>query len=50
MVAMRDVEFLFDYASPYAYLANERAQTMLPGVRINHVRVYLRGFEAFVRR
>lgn len=47
MGAMRDVEFLFDYASPYAYLANERAQAVLPGVRIQHVPVYLRGFEAF---
>lgn len=47
MGAMRDVEFLFDYASPYAYLANERVQAALPGVRIKHVPVYLRGFEAF---
>ena len=44
---MRDVEFLFDYASPYAYLANERAAAVLPDVRIKHVPVYLRGFEAF---
>jgi 2-hydroxychromene-2-carboxylate isomerase len=47
MASMRGVELLFDYASPYAYLANERLGSVLPGVRVTHVPVYLRGFEAF---
>jgi 2-hydroxychromene-2-carboxylate isomerase len=44
---MRDVEFLFDYASPYSYLASHRLPVVLPDVRIRHVPVYIRGFEAF---
>lgn len=46
---MRPVEFLFDYASPYSYLANELLATQLPGVRITYQPVYLRGFEPFSR-
>ncbi len=44
---MRPVEFLFDYASPYSYLANELLSTRLPGVRITYTPVYIRGFEMF---
>ena len=46
---MRDVEFLFDYASPYSYLANESIERVLPGVRLTYQPVYLRGFEAFAK-
>lgn len=44
---MRNVAFLFDYASPYSYVANEILATALPGVTIDLQPVYLRGFEAF---
>jgi 2-hydroxychromene-2-carboxylate isomerase len=44
---VRAVQFLFDYASPYAYLANESLERALPGVRVDYQPVYLRGFEAF---
>jgi 2-hydroxychromene-2-carboxylate isomerase len=44
---VRAVQFVFDYASPYSYLANESLERALPGVRIDHQPVYLRGFEAF---
>lgn len=44
---MRPVEFLFDYASPYSYLANELLATRLPGVRITYTPVYIRGFDMF---
>ncbi|HEY5922129.1 MAG TPA: 2-hydroxychromene-2-carboxylate isomerase [Kofleriaceae bacterium] len=46
---MRDVEFLFDYASPYSYLANEALDRVLPGVRVTYQPVYLRGFETFAK-
>ena len=48
-VDVRDIEFLFDYASPYSYLANEALATALPGARITYQPVYLRGFEAFAK-
>ena len=41
------VEFLFDYASPYSFLASEMLATRLPGVTIRYVPTYLRGFESF---
>lgn len=43
----RSVEFLFDYASPFAYLASETLAHKLPGVEIVHKPVYLRGLEMF---
>jgi len=43
----RDVSFLFDYASPWAYLADELLEAQLPGIRVSHQPVYLRGFESF---
>jgi 2-hydroxychromene-2-carboxylate isomerase len=46
---VRDVEMIFDYASPYSYLANESLATALPGVRVSLQPVYLRGFEAFAK-
>ncbi len=46
---MRTVEFLFDYASPYSFLANESLATALPDIAITYQPVYLRGFEAFAK-
>lgn len=41
------VEMLFDYASPYSFLASESLATQLPGVAVTLRPVYLRGFDAF---
>ena len=41
------VNFLFDYASPWAYLANELVEKELPGIQVTYQPVYLRGFESF---
>jgi len=46
---MTTVEFLFDYASPYSFLANETIGAKLPGVTIDYRPVYLRGFESFAK-
>ena len=48
-LAVRDVEFLFDYASPYSFLANELLASALPGANVIYRPVYLRGFEAFAK-
>lgn len=44
---MREIRFLYDYASPYSYLANELLATQLAGAPIVYEPVYLRGFETF---
>jgi 2-hydroxychromene-2-carboxylate isomerase len=41
------VEFYFDYASPYAYVANEILEKTLPGAEIIYRPTYLRGLEMF---
>jgi 2-hydroxychromene-2-carboxylate isomerase len=41
------VEFFFDYASPFSYLANELLDQRLPGVAVEHHPLYLRGLELF---
>jgi 2-hydroxychromene-2-carboxylate isomerase len=41
------VEFYFDYASPYAYVANEVLEKKLPGAQIIYKPTYLRGLELF---
>lgn len=41
------VEFYFDYASPYAYVANETLEKKLPGAEILYKPTYLRGLEMF---
>jgi 2-hydroxychromene-2-carboxylate isomerase len=46
---MISVEFLFDYASPYSFLANETLGAKLPGIEIDYRPVYLRGFESFAK-
>jgi 2-hydroxychromene-2-carboxylate isomerase len=46
---VRPVEFLFDYASPYSFLANEVIDKTLAGAEITYRPVYLRGFESFAK-
>lgn len=41
------IEFLYDYASPYSFLANETLGAKLPGAEIVYRPVYLRGFDGF---
>jgi 2-hydroxychromene-2-carboxylate isomerase len=41
------VEFLFDYASPFAYLANATLGKHLEGLEIVYRPIYLRGLEMF---
>ncbi len=41
------IEFLFDYASPWAFLANALIPKKLPNADIVYTPVYLRGFESF---
>jgi 2-hydroxychromene-2-carboxylate isomerase len=45
----RAVEFCFDYASPWTYIADARVKEVLAGlpVEVRHTPVYLRGFEMF---
>ncbi|MFO0551477.1 MAG: 2-hydroxychromene-2-carboxylate isomerase [Polyangiaceae bacterium] len=44
---MKTVEFYFDYASPWSYLATELIQRRLGGVEIVYRPIYLRGLESF---
>ena len=44
---MRPVRFLYDYASPWSYLANTLLSAELPGITVTYEPVYLRGFEGF---
>ena len=41
------VEFLYDYASPYAFLASETLSRRLPGIPILYKPIYLRGLDTF---
>src|SRR5439155_1719504 len=41
--AVKRVEFLFDYASPWSYLASELLPRRLPGIAIEYRPIYLRG-------
>lgn len=43
------IEFLFDYASPWAYLASELLPRVLPGAEIRFKPIYLRGLETFAQ-
>jgi 2-hydroxychromene-2-carboxylate isomerase len=47
MLMPKAVEFYFDYASPYAYVANEVLEKKLPGAEIIYKPTYLRGLEMF---
>lgn len=44
---MRSIEFLYDYASPWSFLADQIVERKLPSTTIVRRPVYLRGFEAF---
>jgi len=44
---MKRVEFLFDYASPWSFLANELLDRKLPGAEISWRPIYLRALESF---
>jgi 2-hydroxychromene-2-carboxylate isomerase len=44
---MKSVAFYFDYASPWAYLANELLNRKLPGATVTYHPIYLRGLETF---
>ena len=41
------VAFLYDYASPWAYLADRLLERELPGIEIEHRPIYIRGLDAF---
>lgn len=43
------IQFLFDYASPWAFLADGLLPRRLAGVEPSYVPVYLRGFDAFAK-
>src|SRR5689334_5774325 len=45
--SMKAVAFHFDYASPWAYLANELLPRKLPGATVTYHPTYLRGLETF---
>lgn len=44
---MSQVDFYYDYASPWSYLASEIADRVLPGVPLAYKPIYLRGFPQF---
>lgn len=44
---MAHVEMFYDYASPWAYLANARLGAKLEGVSVRLCPIYLRGLESF---
>jgi 2-hydroxychromene-2-carboxylate isomerase len=41
------VDFYFDYASPWSYLADSILDRTLPGVSVNYRPIYIRGLPAF---
>src|SRR5689334_13370034 len=42
-----EVEFLYDYASPFSYLADAILDRKLPGVTVRYRPIYLRGVPGF---
>ena len=46
---MAPIELLFDYASPFAYLATELVPRRLAGADLRYRPIYLRGLETFSR-
>jgi len=44
---MKTVALYFDYASPWAYIAEELLPRKLPGITVTHHPIYLRGLETF---
>ncbi len=47
MTTDQSIDFYFDYASPYAFLANHAIRKELPNVKIIYKPIYLRGLETF---
>ena len=47
MTTGKNIDFYFDYASPYAFLAHHAIRKELPSVKITYKPIYLRGLEAF---
>jgi 2-hydroxychromene-2-carboxylate isomerase len=43
------VDFYFDYASPWSYLASEVLSSRLPGIQVVYRPIYLRGLELFAK-
>jgi 2-hydroxychromene-2-carboxylate isomerase len=43
----KPVDYFFDYASPWAFLADKLLARNLPGVTLAHQPIYLRGLESF---
>jgi 2-hydroxychromene-2-carboxylate isomerase len=43
----RPVDFAFDYASPWSYLANSTLARHFDVARVHYIPVYLRGFDSF---
>ncbi len=43
----KSVDFYFDYASPWAYVADELLARKLPGITVTYHPIYLRGLETF---
>jgi 2-hydroxychromene-2-carboxylate isomerase len=46
---MKRLEFLFDYASPWSYLASELLPRKLPNIEVEYRPIYLRGLESFAK-
>ena len=46
---MKNVALYFDYASPWAYIADELLPRKLPGITVTHHPIYLRGLETFAK-
>lgn len=46
---MKNVALYFDYASPWAYIAEELLPRKLPGIAVTHHPIYLRGLETFAK-
>lgn len=44
---MKPIDFYFDYASPWSYLASELAPARLAGLEVRYVPIYIRGLESF---
>lgn len=44
---MKRIDFYFDYASPFSYLAAKQLPSRLPGVHVEPRPIYLRGLETF---
>jgi len=47
--AVKPVQFYFDYASPWSYLASELLTRKLPNIEIEYRPIYLRGLESFAK-